>query len=609
MPEYRECLAAFKTIERWFKDISTGAIGLPLQAIWADATEDERNTSKDARVKNGLVYRLSHTTKIKRGTNRAQKPVYPPGVWSNRSKPAPLSLLNLQGVHTSPRNVILNLGKLWLQVQLHTHTLPQVYTRSQWDDSIAVVDSMSRGFKVGIALDFGEYVLAFDTLDNIYTPHWARTRADLPAQHVDVYSDYPKFLVTVAAWISQRQRSKTAVRTNLAVNVIRTDGHLCFGGIGSYTIVELFFSAGLSVFLTEAEVFDTPDRAARFCEAFWAFACHSHLHLDELLRPCWQGYILAATKDQRAKYSHWLRVFSKQQTHMPQRMYDLLESYNVIISSFEETNDTAVRNSSIGLFDVFEPTYIRLGLEKEVNLGHLIFGEEKWRQLGGTVSQQDDALTQLFRQTGLYPSSQSFINVSLYDPLFLEPRDMRKRAVTPYLYSGDHQKQLWTITHNFPDSLVHGVRNKLTRSNRRATDKALFCVTPDVRLTHTFLHVITHTRRAAVGPLEYCGVARLIHRQHAGKADPLVSLCRHDPCIPETYRNRELAGIDRITDGRQRRGASHATGNGQYGRGGWRKRSFVDLEDEISDDKPCDVLGHSPSANGVKRRRLGVDTP
>ncbi|KAF4600759.1 hypothetical protein EYR38_005404 [Pleurotus pulmonarius] len=46
----------------------------------------------------------------------------------------------------------------WMQVQLLTHTIAQVYTSSQWRDSISKIDKDIRGFKVGMALDFGDYV-------------------------------------------------------------------------------------------------------------------------------------------------------------------------------------------------------------------------------------------------------------------------------------------------------------------------------------------------------------------------------------------------------------------------------------------------------------------
>ncbi|KAH7906202.1 hypothetical protein BJ138DRAFT_1117790 [Hygrophoropsis aurantiaca] len=594
MPEYRECLASNKTIQRWFSDVS-GKLNLSLLAIWADTTEAERKTIKDPLARAGLVYKIPHTTTIKRGTNGAQKQVYPPGPWSKRVDPRPLTSLVLRGIHASPRNVILDMTEQWLQVQLHTHTLAQIYTRSQWDDSIAKVHCEIRGFRIGMALDFGEYILAFDTLDNIYTPHWAATRDALPGQHVDVYNDYGGFLSAVAAWIDRRQCSKTTVRSNLAVNVIRTDGHLCFGGIGVYTINEVFFLAGLSVFLTEAEVFDDADRTARFCEAFWSFVSITHTKLDALLSPCWQGYVLAATEEQRLKYSYWLHVFGKEITDT--------------LSKCEESAEICVRDGSIGLYDVFEPTYLQTAFrDKDINLGHLIFGYDGWRALGGRVSSADDALTQHFLKHGASSSPPSSnLNHSLYssDSLNLPPNELRKRRVAPDLYLGTNQKHLWTIIPNFPNCMISPV---VSKSKRAATNKGLYCAFPGERKTHIFHYVVKHTRRAAVGPLEYCGIARIIHRQHAGKKEPLISLCRHDPMIPPSYRNRELARIESIAGGRQQKGAAHTKSDSSYGKGGWGKRKHNDEDSgDREENKLPGILTSSPTANGAKRRRVGAD--
>jgi len=76
----------------------------------------------------------------------------------------------------------------------------------------------------------------------------------------------------------------------LACEVIRKAGNKVWGGVGVYTISELFFDGGnilaplimpvhannillgISPFLTEREVFDLPSRTARLCEAIWSYA-------------------------------------------------------------------------------------------------------------------------------------------------------------------------------------------------------------------------------------------------------------------------------------------------------------------------------------------------
>lgn len=86
-------------------------------------------------------------------------------------------------------------------------------------------------------------------------------------------------------------------RNALACEAMRTDGSKVWGGVGVYTASEIFFDAGMliaglfsvfltshfvgvSPFLTEAEVFDSPSRTARLCEALWNYAFKSHTELE-----------------------------------------------------------------------------------------------------------------------------------------------------------------------------------------------------------------------------------------------------------------------------------------------------------------------------------------
>lgn len=73
-------------------------------------------------------------------------------------------------------------------------------------------------------------------------PIWGRSREELPAQHVDVYQDYRGFLEQVTAWADQNLSS---ARNGFAINAIRKACKI-FGGVGVYTVLELFFRAGKS---------------------------------------------------------------------------------------------------------------------------------------------------------------------------------------------------------------------------------------------------------------------------------------------------------------------------------------------------------------------------
>ena len=54
--------------------------------------------------------------------------------------------------------------------------------------------------------------------------------------------DYLKFLEVVSAWIEERARRSK--RKGLACEVIRLNGNKIWGGVGVYTVSELFFDSG-----------------------------------------------------------------------------------------------------------------------------------------------------------------------------------------------------------------------------------------------------------------------------------------------------------------------------------------------------------------------------
>lgn len=70
------------------------------------------------------------------------------------------------------------------------------------------------------------------------------------------------------------------------------------------------------------------------------------------------------------------------------------------------------------IFDVFEPALIQAALDhlnKPTNLGHLIFGKDIWRDLGGEVPEIDDPLTKMFHQRGDY---SLYLQVHYSQPFF-----------------------------------------------------------------------------------------------------------------------------------------------------------------------------------------------
>lgn len=76
-------------------------------------------------------------------------------------------------------------------------------------------------------------------------PVWASSIHDLPLGPPDVYEDFPRFVQHIADWIETRAASKRMVWAGLACEVIRK-ANTVWGGIGVYTVCELFYDAGKS---------------------------------------------------------------------------------------------------------------------------------------------------------------------------------------------------------------------------------------------------------------------------------------------------------------------------------------------------------------------------
>lgn len=158
-----------------------------------------------------------------------------------------------------------------------------------------------------MALDFGEYIIAFLSLDLVFKvsynyfnsafinsvqPIWARSREDLPAQHIDVYQDYCAFLEQVTAWADQKLSSP---RDGFAINAIRKACKI-FGGVGVYTVLELFFRAGESEFIKiwcphhfniqDSRLFCPRQKFLMFLLGLLASARHITLMLQKVMSVC-----------------------------------------------------------------------------------------------------------------------------------------------------------------------------------------------------------------------------------------------------------------------------------------------------------------------------------
>ncbi|KAK7016495.1 hypothetical protein R3P38DRAFT_2541994, partial [Favolaschia claudopus] len=172
----------------------------------------------------------------------------------------------------------------FIQVRLLKHTVAQAFAKKDLEEAVCKVDRTDRGFKVGLAFEFKDYVLAFLTLDLLIQVHfyfsvtcyWSPNRASLASQP-HVYLDFPRFLEDAVKWIADR-RNVQSNRSGNAMTLVRTSTEI-FAGAGVYSMHELWHMAGLAPNLTEAEVFDSPSRTVRLCASYYHFAKEAHTTL------------------------------------------------------------------------------------------------------------------------------------------------------------------------------------------------------------------------------------------------------------------------------------------------------------------------------------------
>ncbi|KAF8869972.1 hypothetical protein CPB84DRAFT_1693593 [Gymnopilus junonius] len=268
MPEYRECLAHFLFLLWFLQYCQQKNLDLHVLGLWADKTMGKAAKRRKIPASQDMVFQLNNTSRDKRGNKGNQGFLWPP-MWQrtlkNQDSPS-INQLEWKGVKTTMRAVILDFGLLHFQLAYLTHTSIQCFHMRTWETVVKPSPCSNRGYRIALAFEFHDYVVAFLSIDNLVQPLWVESASELPPPPTDVY-DFPVFLSEVAGWIREWLMSN---RSSYACEVIRKDGKKVFGGVGVYTVCELFF---------DAEVFDCPSQTARLCEAFWTFAHRSHTHL------------------------------------------------------------------------------------------------------------------------------------------------------------------------------------------------------------------------------------------------------------------------------------------------------------------------------------------
>ncbi|KAL0955282.1 hypothetical protein HGRIS_004172 [Hohenbuehelia grisea] len=289
----------------------------------------------------------------------------------------------------------------------------------------------------------------------------------------------------------------------------------------------------------------------------------------KLLRPCFVDGLLAPTNEQQEKYAKWLHVYAKAYTMMPARMAILVDKWNM------ETTPQ---------YDIFEPGYLQKAFEVFPGWGRLVFGDQEWIALGGTIPEADDALTSLFRKhnllhgdTHLHPRFHS----ELCPPDFTSKS--RPRRPTYYYYA---KKQVWTIG-RIPSTMLNFIASKTGKA--KGNNIAFQLQTDQDHASKLFKNIVNNSGGVAIGPLEYCGHGNVIlHRKRK------ISVAVHgDPTISAWDFQRHIQGLHRRKNHLDVRGGAKATMPSKYGTTlanslqalhAARKAHFDETDDELDAD-------------------------
>jgi len=117
MPEYRECIAHFLFLSWFLQYCQQKGLDLHVLGLWTDKTSGKNSKKCNT---SDLVFKLEPTSKDKRGNAGNQGYLWPP-MWrmsSENPNPPSISVLELQGVRTTSRAIVLNFGALHFQVRV-----------------------------------------------------------------------------------------------------------------------------------------------------------------------------------------------------------------------------------------------------------------------------------------------------------------------------------------------------------------------------------------------------------------------------------------------------------------------------------------------------------
>ncbi|KAH6902995.1 hypothetical protein BKA70DRAFT_1433968 [Coprinopsis sp. MPI-PUGE-AT-0042] len=504
MPELRELIASYKTV-KWgldlYKDSPQNVLG-----FWSDMTDDEEEPFD---AEDGLVRQLDGSEwEVLRGSQGGQSALLPPQLlYSIDGERPEIAFTDLEIIDTSfhERALLLDLGPLKLKLAYLTHTSVQIYSREQWDNTIRNVAKQDRKFRIGLAIETRDFILAFVSLDQLFQPTWATTWDGLGVSLPYVYTDYTRWLENVACWVFHEvtHPSDRSIATALRNDKAVFNGNWCLHSHG-----------GIPIYEHVRAVAENPSRMARLCEAIWVYAHKSETELPELLRPAWHKGVMAPTDNPKIEISSVAASVGKARGSCSTRLAGLAGEHNASVQSLSASGRVWYRRDHEALCcltplsrHTSKPAF-DISKTKPIHLLHLILGDEwdslKEKQPASASTEFGSADMRLREAFPTYLKADAYLDYFYSNLSSLSGR----RTVVPHVYKSSKSVPMFSLIDHYPpfcllDSKVKGgVNMRLTKRDPQSA---------------TFKDMITENG-VAYGPLEYAGNGKIAKFSAADKA-------------------------------------------------------------------------------------------
>jgi len=282
--------------------------------------------------------------------------------------------------------------------------------------------------------------------------HWAVQANALPTDHIDIYKTPEQYIACLLHWIKQRRDSSLKLRKQAVATLVRRECHV-FAGVGVYTVCEVFFIAGLSLLMTEEELFTDESRVGRLFGAMYTWGHLAHTAHSEFVCTVVVNWKICPTFKEKQRWYRFMNVQCKDRAPSSVRK-------QVLHKRFVQGVAAGERHSR--LHDVFEPTDIQTALVDIPELCDPIFGSKadqfKMEIKASDVRQTQTLLPELarilldqfipfFRKgLGAFKMASQSLDLSMYDTFFLPTSEIqgKERRLKTILLKIDG-KFAWTV--------------------------------------------------------------------------------------------------------------------------------------------------------------------